>query len=255
MHMYLHSHTWTRVYIYTYIHIICTLCSSICDTMFWLLENFPHDTSHTSSSSRLVSMATTACASSTAEDASFSLGPSRRSLEARDSTLFSTFSTSWYFPSLSSFTPGRRSPTSFSRALRKKMTQSLILLSCQYHLFCWMRIHLMNFLHYQFCAHGIFKLNLYKVLALWHYNYIDILFSILYMIYIYRIPRKFYQEKIIVNFFSPAFIGEMLCPTVFWGFIFFCSVLVIAYDCIYRRYGNLYCIGKHLSMNTSVFQS
>ena len=52
---------------------VCTLWSSICMRMCWLFENLPHDTSHTSSSFRLVSIATTAWASLTAEEA-----PSKR---------------------------------------------------------------------------------------------------------------------------------------------------------------------------------
>ena len=52
---------------------VCTLWSSICIRMCWLFENLPHDTSHTSSSFTLVSIATTAWASLTAEEA-----PSKR---------------------------------------------------------------------------------------------------------------------------------------------------------------------------------
>ena len=52
---------------------VCTLWSSICIRMCWLFENLPHDTSHTSSSFKLVSIATTAWASLTAEEA-----PSKR---------------------------------------------------------------------------------------------------------------------------------------------------------------------------------
>ena len=71
---------------YTGITLV-TLWSSICMRICWLSANFPHDNNHTSSSFRLVSMATTAWASLAADCAPSKRGGREERRERRASTL------------------------------------------------------------------------------------------------------------------------------------------------------------------------